>query len=184
MPRWRLAMGCAMLHTVALAVMSLVFIIRPLDQLEIAAERIASQSLSAKNAFTQRERMRALRLEERRYGLSEESRPFMFSELDESARMNLLFERVSWVAREVGISIRSFERAGHGLNLEGFAQVTIDTNFLQMNEFMLALSRLSMPLKIVEFRARRESGHADKISFSLDLSLPRLEGDQDLKCAS
>jgi len=183
-PRWRLAMGGITLHALVLAVMSFVCIISPLEQKRLVAERFASQSLSEQIAYTERERITALRVEERRYGVSEESRPFILSELDESTRMNLLFERVSGLAQEVGISIRSFERAGHGLNSEGFVQVTIDTNFLQMNDFIVALSRVSMPLQIVEFHARLENGYVDKISFSLALSLPSLELDQDLKCAS
>jgi hypothetical protein len=160
------------------------FVAQPLADLQKGREKLDTEASAAQLARVQLDRIRTLRAEQVRLGFDPSSQALSENKLEEGKQMNFLFEQMSGVARGVGISIRSFERAGQGLNSSGFAQLNLDTNFLQMISFLSALSQISIPLHISEFSARQTSRSLDKISFSLTISLPTFERDQQQLCSS
>ncbi len=171
MPRWQLIGCCTLVQVTVLVSTMLLFVAAPLRELSNNREKQATEGLIAENARMHREKILALRAEFDSYGLHPDSDGGSVSGLDEDTRMNLLFEWLSHLANESGGSIRLFERAGQGLNIDGFAQVSLDTNFLQMNALLHALSNSVLPVHITEFSARQVSDSLDKISFSLTISL-------------
>jgi hypothetical protein len=182
--RWQLVSCCATFQVWALVGGLWLFVAQPLAELDSRREKIATDASTAQLVRTRLGRVRSLRQEQTRLGFTPNAHVFSEKELEEGKHMNFLLEQMSGIARGVGISIRSFERAGQGLNSAGFAQVTLDTNFLQMISFLEALSQISVPVRITEFRAHQMSSSADKISFSLTISLPPFEPNQEQTCPS
>lgn len=175
MHRWQLVACCAVVQIGALFAAAILFVAGPLMGLEDHREKRATGDLNVQAVRKQREKLISLRAELDRYGPHLNSQMLGVTVADKDVRMNLLFEQLGRLASESGVSIRSFERAGHGLNSDGFAQVSFDTNFLQMSTFVRALSEASVPFHVMEFSARQVRDSRDKISFSLIISLAALE---------
>lgn len=181
-PRWKLVAGCAAAQVAVLLAAIVQFVMPPLIDLENHRQRRATGELIAEDARKQREKIISLRTELDRYGPQLNSQQPGVTVDDGDGSMNLLFKQLSRLAGEAGVSIRSFERAGQGFNFDGFAQVSFDTNFLQMTAFMSALSHASGPVHVAEFSARQASDSSDKISFSLTISLAALQGPRAPTC--
>lgn len=171
MPRWQLIGCCTLVQVTVLVWTMLLFVAAPLRELSNDREKQATGDLIVETLRIHREKIRALRDEFDSYGLRHDSYGESMTSIDDDARMNLLFEWLSHLANETGTSIRLFERAGQGFNFDGFAQVSLDTNFLQMNDLLHALSQSALPVHVTEFSARQVSDSLDKISFSLTISL-------------
>ncbi len=158
------------------------FVARPLKEIDNHRERRAIGDLNAEAARKQREKMISLRAELNRYEANPDLSRLSAMVADKEVHMNLLFEQLSSLASDSGISIQSFERVGQGLNSDGFVQVSLDTNFLQMSAFMSALAQASFPIHVLEFSARQSGDSPDKILFLLTISLAALQSSEASKC--
>ena len=175
----RFVMCCFVCHGLVIALSALVFVVRPFDELQRRRNDQATQKSFRDAVGALNERIKVARSDVERYGPDAKWR----GAVTDDAFMNRVFDQISATASGVGASVHSFERAGQGFGSEGFARVSLDTNFLQMSQFLSALTELTLPVRVEEFEVTHESKSMDRILFSLVFSLTRVAQMEPSRCS-
>ena len=179
MPAGRSLMCCLPCHAFVLGLSVFLFVAQPLAQLQSRRQEEADRVSARESMLVLRERGNRARAELHRYAPDVQSHGSVVKDV----LLNRLFDRATAMASELGVTVQLFERAGQGLDKDGFARVTFDTNFLQMAAFVDSLSRMSLPVKVEEFHASHNDKNSDMISFSLAFSVARVATIRQSQCS-
>jgi hypothetical protein len=175
----RFVMCCFVCHALVIALSALVFVVRPFEELQRRRSDQATRNNFRDAVGALNERIKVTRSDVDSYGPDAKWR----GAVTDDAFMNRVFDQISAKASGVGASVHSFERAGHGFGSEGFARVSLDTNFLQMSLFLSSLTELNLPVRVEEFEVSDESQSMDRILFSLVFSLTRVAPMEPSRCS-
>lgn len=163
----RLRVGCVVCQVIVLAVSAPLFLAAPLGAIREHDRREASEAAARDQWLLLRERMRVATSDLRLLGYSVETPEHETGD----AAMNRLLDYVNATAGEVGAVVRVFDRAGQGSGGDGFARVSLDTNFLQMVSIIQGIKALTLPVRVDEFQVASAGKNSDIVSLSLAFSV-------------